>query len=397
MRFEKLPCSNDAARILQQIAARPAKKAARKIDKPLALYGAGKLGKMAVELLERIGISPVMVVDANAGAFRNDHFWSDREIVSPHDVPPEARASFLLAISIATLPYAELAATLSAQGWRDIVPFYDVAEAYKDVYPLSNGWVLDRFDDTDVAAAQEVLEIWDDDISRAHHLQFLAWHRIREDWVFSDAPVNIENRYFIPEVLSVLGDQETFVDVGAHQGEISKRFCATVHNRFDGIWMLEPDPHNHGKIRDWLFSDNTLKRDQIHLLRSAVANITGCRPFYGGIGYASQLSSLGSEMIEVTTIDQLNLSPSFIKLHMEGGELDALKGAAETIRRTSPLLAVTTYHNDLGVWQLPMWLFNQARNMGVPYRFLFRLHSWCGTGGVAYCIPCNRFPKVEFA
>ena len=30
----------------------------------------------------------------------------------------------------------------------------------------------------------EVLARWDDDVSRAHHLQFLAWRRLREEWIF---------------------------------------------------------------------------------------------------------------------------------------------------------------------------------------------------------------------
>lgn len=388
MRFKKSPRSKDSARILNQIAASPAKKAARKIDKPLAIYGAGKLGKMAVELLDRIGIPPEMVVDANPGASCNDPFWSNRVIVTPDKVPLAVRASFLLAVSIATLPYEELAVTLADQGWCDIVPFYDVAEAYSDIYPLSNGWVLDQFDDTDYAATREVLEAWGDDISRAHHLQFLAWHRLREDWMFSDAPVNIDNRYFIPEILAALGDQDTFVDVGAHQGEISERFRATVSNKFKGIWMIEPDPHNHGKIQEWLLADNSKKgHGRIHLLRSAVAGTSGPRLFYGGIGYASQLSNFGNEMIDVITIDQLNLSPTFMKLHLEGWELEALEGATKTIRRCNPILAVTAYHNDLGIWRLPMWLINQTQEMGVGYRFLLRLHSWCGTGAVIYGIP----------
>lgn len=387
MRFAKSPCSKDAAGILQQIASRPAKKAARKIDKPLAIYGAGKLGKMAVELLERIGIPPPMVVDANPGASRNDPFWHDRAILSPHEVSPDARATYLLAVSIATLPYEELAVTLADQGWCDIVPFYDVAEAYRDVYPLSNGWVLDQFDDTDVAATQEVLETWGDDISRAHHLQFLAWHRFREDWMFSDAPVNVENRYFIPEVLAALGEQEAFVDVGAHQGEISERFRATVHNRYKGIWMIEPDPRNYAQIQKWILAGSHKERDRIHLLPYAVAGASGPRLFYGGIGYASQLSTVGQKMIDVTTVDQLNLSPTFMKIHLEGWELEALNGATETIRRCNPMLAVTSYHSHLGVWQLPMWLINRAREMGVGYRFLLRLHSWCGTGAVIYVIP----------
>lgn len=386
MKFEISPGSEDAAVLLRQIASRPAKQAARKIDKPLAIYGAGKLGKMAIELLERIGKPPDMVVDANPDASKKEPFWRDREILKPSEVSPDTRASFLLAVSIATLPFEELAAMLAAQGWRDIVPFYDVAEAYRDVYPLGNGWVLDQFSDADVAATQQVLDKWGDDISRAHHLQFMAWHRFREDWIFADADVNIENRYFIPEVVALLGEGETFVDVGAHQGEVSERFRAAVGNRYRSVCMIEPDPHNGVNAERSISNLPEGDSSRNHMLKVAVGRKAERRAFFPGLGYASQLSRLGDKSLDITTIDELGLTPSFIKLHLEGGEFDALKGAEAILRACRPIVAATTYHNDLGVWKLPLWAMTALSN----YRYYFRLHSWCGTGAVMYCIPDER-------
>lgn len=44
--------------------------------------------------------------------------------------------------------------------------------------------------------------------------------------------------------------------------------------------------------------------------------------------------------------------PSLIKLHLEGGELDAVEGAAETIRRCAPRLAVCL-HRDEDALRIP--------------------------------------------
>jgi FkbM family methyltransferase len=56
-------------------------------------------------------------------------------------------------------------------------------------------------------------------------------------------------------------------------------------------------------------------------------------------------------IIEATTIDQIvrELSLSrldFIKMDIEGAEVRALKGAAETLRRFRPLIAIGTEHTD---------------------------------------------------
>ncbi len=42
--------------------------------------------------------------------------------------------------------------------------------------------------------------------------------------------------------------------------------------------------------------------------------------------------------VECKTLDSYDLSPSLIKLHAQGAELDILKGAVETIDRSRPAL-----------------------------------------------------------
>lgn len=92
--------------------------------------------------------------------------------------------------------------------------------------------------------------------------------------------------------------------------------------------------------------------------------------------------------MEVTTIDALGMEPTFIKLHLEGAELAVLRGAERTLRSARPIVAATVYHNDDGIWKTPLWMMRNLKD----YRFLFRLHSWCGTGAVLYAIPSERMP-----
>jgi len=46
----------------------------------------------------------------------------------------------------------------------------------------------------------------------------------------------------------------------------------------------------------------------------------------------------------------------------------------------------TVYHNEDGIWKTAHWLMDTLPD----YRFLFRAHSWCGTGAVIYAIPEER-------
>ena len=65
---------------------------------------------------------------------------------------------------------------------------------------------------------------------------------------------------------------------------------------------------------------------------------------------------------------------------------DALQGAETSLRLHRPIVSVTTYHSDAGLWKLPSWLMSRLTD----YRYYLRLHSWCGTGAVMYCVPAER-------
>ncbi|KZD12202.1 FkbM family methyltransferase [Oceanibaculum pacificum] len=370
-----------AAALLREIADYPADPRPRAIDRPLALYGAGDLGRMARDHLDHLGIPVALVVDRDADRLAASPAWQGMRLLTPDQVPESAKREMLLAVCVATAPYAPLEADLSAMGWLDIVPFYDIAEAYRDRHPLSNGWIAPPLDARDRTGIATVLDAWDDDLSRAHHLQFLAWRRLRQEWRFTGAPVTLDDRYFIPELRGLLTGGERFADIGAHEGGVIRRFLDVVGGQCAAIWAVEPDPRNRARLRMAVAGDG-----RVTIIDRAVADGERRAAFAAGLGYASQLSGIGGKPLDVTTIDRLGIDPSVMKLHLEGGELAALRGALETIMRCRPLLALTSYHNALGLWELPRWLMQALPE----YRFLLRLHSWVGTGAVIYAIPNER-------
>ena len=163
-------------------------------------------------------------------------------------------------------------------------------------------------------------------------MQFIAWRLSRQEWSFADAPVTTDDRFFVPEVLNVLGDKESFADIGAHHGQVTMRFLDTVTGQFEKVWMVEPDTFNIRRLNEAVSASKDSERNKIHILASTVSDRVQSRKFHSGLGYASQLSDLGQDTVETTTVDQLGLSPSFMKLHLEGAELEVLKGAEKTMK-----------------------------------------------------------------
>ncbi len=365
--------------MLSELASAPCAYAPVAADRPLALYGAGTMGRLARDFLGAVGSDAGMAIDRNAAALAGDAGWAGVRLLEPEGVAAAEKATHRVAVSVVTSPYCPIERALLDLGFADVVPFYDLAESFRDRHPLSNGWFAAPLTPDEEASTAAVLAGWADDTSRAHHLQFLAWRRLREEWTFAPAPpLPNSERFFIPEIMAALRDDEVFLDAGACHGDVARAFAEKTAGKFKQIVAIEPDPASRARLRE------TLAVATVHEFALGAAD--GEASFHDGLGYASQLSPTGNLKAQVRALDALGFAPTFMKLHLEGGELAALHGARQTLIDHRPMIAATVYHNADGIWRTAQWLMRTLAN----YRFLFRLHSWCGTGAVIYAIPNER-------
>jgi FkbM family methyltransferase len=189
--------------------------------------------------------------------------------------------------------------------------------------------------------------------------------------------------------VSALRDDEVLLDGGAHHGVVVDVFLRHSKGRFRQIVAIEPDPINRihlGKNLQKLAPNDP----RIATADYALSDNDGEAVFHSGLDYASQISRTGGLRVRTRPVDALGLSPTFIKLHLEGAELAALKGAQQTLLDHRPIVAATIYHNNDGIWKTADWLMRTLPD----YRFLFRNHSWCGTGAVIYAIPQERTART---
>ena len=182
--FNDAPNAAQAASLLAKLATAPCPYSAASADKPLALYGAGNLGRLARDFLKTVGQDVDLAVDRKARDLACEPDWSGVRLLHPDEVTEAEKNHVRLAVCLVTSPFVPLEYLLLDQGFKDIVPFYDLAENFRQRHPLSNGWFASPLTAQGQVNTASVLAQWDDDISRAHHLQFLAWRRLREEWTF---------------------------------------------------------------------------------------------------------------------------------------------------------------------------------------------------------------------
>ncbi len=102
---------------------------------------------------------------------------------------------------------------------------------------------------------------------------------------------------------------------------------------------------------------------------------------------ASKVSSDDGYPIRIETVDaaceRLRLAPTYLKADIEGFESKMLAGAAETIARHHPKIAITTYHDENDPAELAaqlkrLWPGYRIRTKGICNRYgkPVMLHAW---------------------
>jgi len=159
--------------------------------------------------------------------------------------------------------------------------------------------------------------------------------------------------YFDLPYIKPLGKEEVFMDVGCFDGATTKAFIEWNGNQYDKIYAFEPDPENYKKCSPII---SNLERAQ--LFNAGAWSSDTKLKFRGGIGSGARINEKGTNIVDVMNLDNLlnGEKATFIKMDVEGAELEALKGVQNTIRRFKPRLAISMYHKPEDIWEIPVFL-----------------------------------------
>ncbi|MBI4855607.1 MAG: FkbM family methyltransferase [Acetobacterium woodii] len=116
--------------------------------------------------------------------------------------------------------------------------------------------------------------------------------------------------------------------------------------------------------------NNPNSYDKAYLFPCGVADVNSYASFDADLNGGSGLSENGKSTIITSKIDSLlkNISPTIIKMDVEGAEIPALKGAKETILKFQPDLAICVYHRLSDLWNIPLLIKNFDPNYKLSLR-----------------------------
>lgn len=180
----------------------------------------------------------------------------------------------------------------------------------------------------------------------------------------------------MPEANVRSGD--VVIDGGACWGDTALYFAERVgaHGQVVGF---EFDAENIRLLERNLGLNHALA-DRIHIRNEALWRSAGETLHFASDGPATRVGATpGGLAVSTGTIDDLVASGvvprvDFIKLDVEGAELDVLHGARETLRTMRPRMAIALYHKPGDVYDIPNWIKEQdpSYKFCVEHRTLHR-------------------------
>lgn len=353
-------------------------------NEKLVLYGAGDLGVMAIEVLGQVGIVPAYVVDKNIN--KHGTYIHGVKIISPNNIPKDDLYNAVFIVCIVKMTYGEFKNYLKSIGCAKIAHFYDLTYFLHGKVHMNNGWRIENLSNIDKSSIRRVYNSLADSISKKHYLMMLYWRILHEELLFEDAPVNIDNKFFPSFIVKILTKNEVFVDCGAYVGNTVQQFLINTNMNFNKILAFEPDKENFAKLKNYVTGLSEDIRTKIYIKQWGIGQDNHCGNF-SPQGISSHFSDVGKELATIVSLDDvIKEHVSFIKMHLEGMEYKALKGALKIIRSMRPILAITLYHSEEGCYKIPLFLMDNIDD----YVYYHQVHMYCGQSSVLYAIPKER-------
>ena len=211
----------------------------------------------------------------------------------------------------------------------------------------------------------------------------------------------LRGRWWLPEsrgkVLRVLGGTyepeqtrlfqehvrpgDTVLDIGAHVGYYSL-LSSVLAGESGAVWAFEPNPQNCSFLRRHVEINGC---GNVRVTEAAVSDAAGRARFDFGRGSGTgHLAGDGAVEVETVRLDDFvrgrGISPTAVKIDVEGAEVRVLDGARATIAEHRPVIFLSTHGAE--VHRASMELL---RELGYGFRPI--LGSDTATASELLCLP----------
>lgn len=337
----------------------------------ILIYGAGSFGREMLSLFSSNGITAEAFIDKNADTIRS---VENVPVFSLDNYPYDKSGKTVIFSIVCDKDIRrKIISDIRMSGFEKIIEAQSIRclyVNYSDEYSLSADDVFER-----ISAAYEILS---DEKSKNIFVNNIYAHLTGDYSRCSEFEDPMDEQYFPSDIASVSG-YDVFVDCVGFIGDTVQAVLSKKKSK--RIISFEPFTDNFIKLADKC-SDISGDTEFI-LFNSAVSDKISQVYFKSGTG-SGAVSSEGDILVNTISIDKafMGVSPTFIKMDIEGEEINALCGAEKTIRKYTPDMAVCVYHNIEHIWEIPLLINSINKN----YSFYLRSYNAYTMETVLYAI-----------
>ena len=163
--------------------------------------------------------------------------------------------------------------------------------------------------------------------------------------------------------------KEHFLDLGAYNGDTALDFAMRCPDYLD-ITAVEPDAKTFKKL-----TINTQNLQNTSLINACVSNQCAMLPFSMKGGRNSSLQE-GGNLLQSITVDSLNKDFSYIKMDVEGEEVNAILGAEQSIKTHKPKMLISAFHRTEDLIKIPQTVLRLRDDYKLYLRHFKYLPAW---------------------
>ena len=267
--------------------------------------------------------------------------WHGKPVIKTSDLSPQ---DAVINCSMSISPVSAWQRLRNSRS-LNVLNYSDCCRARPDIFNLPSFVTASRIDF--IANEKNISNLYNnlaDDESRIVMKAIMNYRLTADPHYMENFSVRFLDQYF-EDFLDI--HDAVFIDAGGYDGDTTKEFCRRFPF-YKRVYFFEPSAVNINLARARL----TPYRD-IQFIQQGLSDAKESLWFNSDAGSASSISEQGSVRIDVNMLDNFVVEKvDFIKMDLEGWEMQALAGATQHILADHPTLAISVYHHAGDLWRI---------------------------------------------
>lgn len=341
-------------------------------EKPIVMYGMGDGAEKIMAVFESLGIKPAAFMASDE--FVRGHSFIGYQVHTLSEIQ-QMYDDFIIVVCFgSSLPPV-------------MDRLYELDKQYElyapDVPVVGEGLFDDEYLEANADKLQKVRKLLADEQSRKVLDDIISYKLTGDIKLLKGCETSTDEGWSLLRI----GREETYVDLGAYNGDTVDKFLRLTNKEFAEIYALEPDSRSFNRM---VRRNYALGRGIFHPINAAAWNEDTTLQFLHRGGRSS--SATGGRYgrgrlvpVQAIKVDTLldGSKATLLKFDVEGSEREALTGAKETILKYRPKLILSVYHRVEDLLELPL----KIHEMNGGYKLYLRHHPYIPAWDVElYCI-----------